>query len=98
MTEPSMPKYSSVMEDLSSSKAAKREECTTSEDEKPRTAEVNLRSPLPVLVHLSSTNQAQESTSVPRQNLKQSINIEDVESTFHTVQSFLKSLPEQYSS
>nr|XP_033510303.1 lysine-specific demethylase JMJ25-like isoform X4 [Nicotiana tomentosiformis] len=98
MTEPSMPKSSSVMEDLSSSKAAKREEYTTSEDEKPRTAEVNLPSPLPVLVHLPSANKAQESTSVPRQNLKQSINIEDVESIFHTVQSFLKSLPEQYSS
>ncbi|XP_019247040.1 PREDICTED: lysine-specific demethylase JMJ25-like isoform X1 [Nicotiana attenuata] len=97
MTEPSMPKSASVMEDLSSGKDAMREEyIATSEDEKPRT-EVDLPSPLPVLVHSSSANKAQESTSVPGQNLKQSINIEDVESTFHTVQSFLKSLPEQYS-
>ncbi|MCE3051884.1 hypothetical protein HAX54_051130 [Datura stramonium] len=89
MSGPSMPRSSSVLEDLSSSKTAKREEYVVlSEDEKPRTA------PLPVL----SAIKAQESTSVPSQELKQSINIEDVESTFHTVQSFLKSLPEQDSS
>lgn len=42
--------------------------------------------------------QAQERTSVPSQELKQFIDIVDVESTFHTVQSFLKSLPDQYPS
>ncbi|KAH0641279.1 hypothetical protein KY285_037865 [Solanum tuberosum] len=95
MPGPSMPKSSSVSEDLCSSKTAKIEEYVApSEDEKPRTTEVNLHSPLPVL----SANKAQESTLVPGQELKQFINIEDVESTFHTVQSFLKSLPEQYPS
>ncbi|KAK4732734.1 hypothetical protein R3W88_025722 [Solanum pinnatisectum] len=95
MPGPSMPKSSSVSEDLSSSKTVKIEEYVApSEDEKPRTTEVNLHSPLPVL----SANKAQESTSVPSQELKQFIDIEDVESTFHTVQSFLKSLPEQYPS
>ncbi|KAH0637417.1 hypothetical protein KY289_037332 [Solanum tuberosum] len=95
MPGPSMPKSSSVSEDLSSSKTVKIEEYVApSEDEKPRTTEVNLHSPLPVL----SANKAQESTLVPSQELKQFINIEDVESTFHTVQSFLKSLPEQYPS
>ncbi|XP_049407412.1 uncharacterized protein LOC125870908 [Solanum stenotomum] len=90
-----MPKSSSVSEDLSSSKTVKIEEYVApSEDEKPRTTEVNLHSPLPVL----SANKAQESTLVPSQELKQFIYIEDVESTFHTVQSFLKSLPEQYPS
>ncbi|KAK6781174.1 hypothetical protein RDI58_023358 [Solanum bulbocastanum] len=95
MPGPSMPKSSSVSEDLSSSKTVKIEEYVApSEDEKPRTTEVNLHSPLPVL----SANKAQESTSVPSQELKQFIDIVDVESTFHTVQSFLKSLPEQYPS
>ncbi|KAJ8530715.1 hypothetical protein K7X08_023596 [Anisodus acutangulus] len=104
MRGPSMPKSSSVLEDLSSSKIAKREEYVApSEDEKPRTAEVNLRPPFQFdIVHLSSAEKAmsgsKESTSVPSEKLKQFINIEDVESTFHTVQSFLKSLPEQYSS
>ncbi|XP_055813827.1 lysine-specific demethylase JMJ29-like isoform X2 [Solanum dulcamara] len=95
MPGPSIPKSYSVSEDLSSSKTVKREAYVApSEDEKPRTAEVNLHSPLPVL----SANKAQESTSVPSQELKQPIKIEDVESTFHTIQSFLKSLPEKYSS
>ncbi|WMV48200.1 hypothetical protein MTR67_041585 [Solanum verrucosum] len=101
MPGPSMPKSSSVSEDLSSSKTVKIEEYVPpSEDEKPRTTEVNVHSLLPVL----SANkyalycQAQENTSVPSQELKQFIDIEDVESTFHTVQSFLKSLPEQYPS
>ncbi|XP_059292854.1 lysine-specific demethylase JMJ29-like isoform X9 [Lycium ferocissimum] len=95
MPGPGMPKSSSALDDLSSSKTAKREEYVApTENKKPRTAEVNLHSPLPVL----SANKAQESTSIPSGNLKQSINIEDVESTFHTVKSFLKSLPEQDSS
>ncbi|CAN4090952.1 unnamed protein product [Withania somnifera] len=92
---PSMPKSSSVLGGLSSSKTVKGEEYVApSEDVNPRTAEVNLHSPLPVL----SASKAQEMTSVPCQELKQSINIEDVESTFHTIQSFLKSLPEKLSS
>ncbi|CAN4120715.1 unnamed protein product [Withania somnifera] len=91
---PIVPKPSTVLEDLHSSKTVKGEEyLAPSEDVNPRTAEVNRHSPLPVL----SANKAQESTSVPSQELKQSINIEDVESTFHTIQSFLKSLPEKYS-
>ncbi|XP_055811985.1 lysine-specific demethylase JMJ26-like [Solanum dulcamara] len=95
MPGPSMAKSFSVSEDPSSRMTANREEYVApSEDEEPRTAEVILHSPLPVL----PANKAQESTSVPIQELKQLINIEDVESTFHTVQSFLKSLPEQYPS
>lgn len=95
MLGPSVPKSSSVSEDLSSSMNVEREEYVLpSEGAQPRTAEVNLLSPRPVL----SANKAQESTSVPRQELKQSIKIEDVESTFHTIQSFLKSLPGKYSS
>ncbi|KAM3327020.1 putative protein isoform X3 [Capsicum chacoense] len=88
MSRPIMPKSSSAAE------IDKREEYfASSEDEKPR-AEVNQHSPLPVL----SSNKAQESTPVPSQELKPSIKIEDVESTFQTIQSFLKSLPEKYSS
>ncbi|XP_047261534.1 uncharacterized protein LOC107853986 isoform X2 [Capsicum annuum] len=88
MSRPIMPKSSSAAE------IAKREEYfASSEVEKPR-AEVNQHSPLPVL----SANKAQESTPVPSQELKPSIKIEDVESTFQTIQSFLKSLPEKYSS
>ncbi|XP_060179465.1 lysine-specific demethylase JMJ29-like isoform X5 [Lycium barbarum] len=95
MPGPDMPKSSSTLDDLSSSKTAKREEYVApTENKKPRTAEVNLHSPLPVL----SANKAQESTSIPSGKLKQSINKEDVESTFHTVKSFLKSIPEQCSS
>ncbi|XP_060178737.1 lysine-specific demethylase JMJ26-like isoform X1 [Lycium barbarum] len=96
---PSLPKSLSFSEDLSSGKTAKREEYVApSEDEKPRIAEANLHSPLPVLDHLLSANKDHESTSVPSEKLKQFINIEDVESTFHTVKSFLKSIPEQCSS
>ncbi|KAG5588431.1 hypothetical protein H5410_048865 [Solanum commersonii] len=81
MPGPSMPKSSSVSEDLSSSKTVKIEEYVPpSEDEKPKTTEVNVRSLLPVL----SANKAQENTLVPSQELKQFIDIEDVESTFHT--------------
>ncbi|PHT85430.1 hypothetical protein T459_07536 [Capsicum annuum] len=86
MPGPSVPKSPSVSEDLSSSKTVKREEY------------VNPPSPLPVLDHLSSANKAQESTPVPSQELKPSIKIEDVESTFLKIQSFLKSLPEKNSS
>ncbi|KAK4356884.1 hypothetical protein RND71_022494 [Anisodus tanguticus] len=87
-----------VLEDLSSSETAKREKyVATSEDEKPRTAEVNLHPPFQFdIIHLSSAEKAEESTSVPSQKLKQSMNIEDVESTFQTVHCFLKSLPEQF--
>ncbi|KAM3356871.1 putative protein isoform X1 [Capsicum galapagoense] len=86
MPGPSMLKSPSVSEDLSSRKTVKREEY------------VNPPSLLPVLDHLSPANKAQESTPVPSQELKPSIKIEDVESTFQTIQSFLKSLPEKYSS
>ncbi|KAG5580990.1 hypothetical protein H5410_051617 [Solanum commersonii] len=37
-------------------------------------------------------------TSVPSQVLTQFINMEDIASTLHTVQSYLMSLPEQYPS
>ncbi|KAH0739830.1 hypothetical protein KY290_038535 [Solanum tuberosum] len=80
MPGPSMPKSSSVSEDPSSSMAANREDPS-------RTAQLILYSPPP----------AQESTLVPSQAIKQIINIDqDVESTFHSVQSFLKSLQEQH--
>nr|XP_016500949.1 PREDICTED: lysine-specific demethylase JMJ25-like [Nicotiana tabacum] len=79
----------------SANKVPKREEyAAPSEDEKPRTARFTPHPPLPDLVHLSSADKAQESTSFPSQKLKQS-NSEDVE--FHSVQSFSKSFPEQYS-
>ncbi|KAH0634371.1 hypothetical protein KY284_037157 [Solanum tuberosum] len=81
MPGPSMPKSSSVSEDPSSSMAANREDPS-------RTAQLILYSP---------PNKAQETTLVPSQAMKQLINIDqDVESTFHTVQSFLKSLQEQH--
>ncbi|OIT03102.1 PREDICTED: lysine-specific demethylase JMJ25-like isoform X2 [Nicotiana attenuata] len=95
MPTPSMRKSSSVLEDLSGKSAKREEYVAPTEDEKPRTAKVNLYSPLTNSVHLSSASKAQESIFVPSQKLEQS-NLEDVE--FHSVQSFTKSLPEQYSS
>uniref|UniRef100_M1CWG9 JmjC domain containing protein n=1 Tax=Solanum tuberosum TaxID=4113 RepID=M1CWG9_SOLTU len=81
MPGPSMPKSSSISEDPSSSMAANREDPS-------RTSQLILYSP---------PNKAQETTLVPSQAMKQLINIDqDVESTFHTVQSFLKSLQEQH--
>ncbi|XP_059318623.1 uncharacterized protein LOC132069226 isoform X2 [Lycium ferocissimum] len=65
------------------------------EDELVRTAQADCRSP--VSSHLLSAEKdlPEESTSVPNEHRNPTI-IQDVNSTFHKVESFLKSIPEEH--